>query len=278
MNSSPVTLYKLNLFTKILIYLSTLALPLLCIYFFLALFNNPYVSFSHYFIAYFTLLGFLFTLLFSSAYLPTIPLFKYTILLNAKSLIYKNADITVHQFTLLDIDFITQKPLAQVFVLNLKDKTKVLLPFSIEKKYRVLFIQSLIDNYVPNIDYQEKKIKGKSEALLSFSLIIIFFPFFIFPLFFSPYILLLYIITFTLMYFNRHKHIKIQNDTIELKQGSKTTLILKNEITKIDLKHTYIPKTGHYYQCILSTDKTYKLHFDISPIDLYCILMTWKNT
>ena len=251
-------------------------------------FVSQFLSFSfenkmEYFLAYFALLGFFTTLFLFFAYIKTFPAYFYTILLEKSSLIYKKADTIIHQFDLSDIEYISQKKY-QVFELNLKNKEKYFLPFGLNNI--PLFVNALSDYYHPSIEYNNKIFKANKQGFMSFILILIFFPFLIIPLFISPYILILYLIGFILTLVTTPNYLKISNNKLEINKKSKifisdlTVIIDIEEIKSIELKHTYVIKSGHFYQCKVSTvNKTYTLGgYDISDIDLYCLLNYWQKT
>ena len=143
-----------------------------------------------------------------------------------------------------------------------------------------LFLNTLSNHYHPSIKYNNQVFKAKKQGFISTLLILIFFPFFIIPLFLSPYIILLYIIGFSFTFFTKPKYLKISDNKLEIKNKSKTVILDLEEIKNIELEHTFIIKSGHFYQCKVSTvNQRYTLgNFEISDIDLYCLLNYWKKT
>ena len=271
-------LYKLNKFNFIIHFASLIVLFLLPILFVSELINLSFENNVEYILAYFILLGLIFTLLACYAHLRTLPMYLYTITLQGSSLIYKKADTIIHKFNLSDIEYISQKQFSQVFILNLKNKKKVFLPFGLNKI--PLFLNTLVDNYHPKIKYNNKIFKAKKQGFISIMLILMFFPFILIPLFLSPYVIFLYIIGFTFTFLTKPKYLKILDDRLEIKNRSKTVFLSKEEIKNIELKHTFIMRVGHFYQCKLSSiDHTYTLdNYNISNIDLYCLLNCWQKT
>lgn len=230
-----------------------------------------------YILAYFILLGLAFTLLACYVHLKTLPMYLYTIILQDTSLIYKKADTIIYKFNLSDIEYISQKQFSQVFILNLKNKKKVFLPFGVNKI--PLFLKTLADNYHPNIKYNNKTFKAKKQGFISIMLILMFFPFILIPLSLSPYVIILYIIGIIFTCLTQPKYLKILYDKLEIRNRSKTVFLSKEEIENIALEHTFVLRVGHFYQCKLSSiDHTYTLgNYDISDIDLYCLLNYWQK-
>ena len=230
-----------------------------------------------YFLAYFIFLGLLFTLFFFYELMRALPIYLYTITLEDSSLIYKKADTIIYKFDLSDIEYISQKQAFQAFQLNLKNKEKFLLPYRI--KEMTLFFNTLADNYHPNINYSNQIIKAKKQGFLSILLLSIFFPFLIMPLFLSPYIILLYILGFSIAFMTQPIYLKISDNKLEIINKSKTVVLNKKEVN-IELEHTYIIKYGYFYNCTVSTiEHTYALrNYNISDIDLYCLLNYWQKT
>ncbi len=270
-------LYKLNKFELIIHYSSIIVLFILPFFFVFQLLSFSFENKMEYFLAYFALLGFFTTLFLFFAYIKTFPAYFYTISLEKSSLIYKKADTIIYQFDLSDIEYISQKKY-QVFELNLKNKEKYFLPFGLNNI--PLFVNALSDHYHPSVEYNNKIFKAKKQGFVSIVLILIFFPFFIFPLFLSPYVILLYIIGFTFVFLTKPKYLKISDNKLEIKNKSNTVILDLEEIKNIELEHTYIIKSGHFYQCKVSTiNKKYTLGgYDISDIDLYCLLNYWQQT
>jgi hypothetical protein len=198
-------------------------------------------------------------------------------MLEGSSLIYKKADTIIHKFNLSDIECISQKQSSQMFILNLKNKEKIFLPFGLNEI--PLFLNTLADNYHPNIKYNNKTFKAKKQGFISIMLILMFFPFILIPLLFSPYVIVLYIIGFLFTFLVKPKYLKILDDKLEINNRSKTVFLSKEEIKNILLEHTFILRAGHFYQCKLSSiNHTYTLdNYDISNIDLYCLLHYWQK-
>jgi hypothetical protein len=273
-----VVLYKLNKF-ELIIQLGAIIVLIVMPFIFLNLILS--LSFENemeYILAYFTFLGLFANLFFLYTSIETLPMYRYTILLEKSSLIYKKAETIIYQFDLSEIEYISQKKHAQVFELNLKNKEKYFLPFGLNDI--PLFLNTLSNHYHPSIKYNNQVFKAKKQGFVSTLLILIFFPFFIIPLFLNPYIIVLYIIGFIFTYFSTPMYIRISNHQFEIKKQAKKISLNKEEIKNIELKHTYIIKSGHFYQCKLSTiNDTYTLGgFDISDIDLFCLLNYWQKT
>lgn len=273
-----MVLYKLNKLNLLIYLISVMALLVFPFLFTYKLLSLSFENNMEYILAYFMLLGLFSNLFFLYAYIETLPICRYTILLQESSLIYKKENTVIYEFNLSDIEYITQKPFTQVFVLNLKNKEKVFLPFGLNEIS--LFLNTLSDNYHPSMEYNNKVFKAKRQGILSIVLILMFFPFFIIPLFLSPYIILLYLIGFIFTFLTKSKYLKILDDKLEINNRSKIVFLSKEEIKNIVLEHTFILRAGHFYQCKLSsTEHTYTLdNYDISSIDLYCLLNYWKKT
>jgi hypothetical protein len=273
-----VLLYKLNKFNFIIHFASVIVLFLLPFFFVNKLLELSFENNMEYILAYFIFLGLIFTLLACYAHLKTLPMYRYTIMLEDTSLIYKKADTIIYKFNLSDIEYIAQKQFSQVFILNLKNKKKVFLPFGLNKI--PLFLNTLADNYHPKIKYNNHTFKAKKQGFISIMLILMFFPFILIPLLLSPYVVIFYVIGFIFTFFTKPKYLKILDDKLEIKNRSKTVFLSKEEIKKIELEHTFILRVGHFYQCKLSSiDHTYTLdNYNISNIDLYCLLNYWQKT
>lgn len=278
-----MVLYKLNRFNFIIHFASVIALFILPFFFVYQLLSLSFENNIEYMLAYFGLLGLFFTLFFFYSQIGTLSTYLYTISLEESSLIYKKADTVIYKFDLSEIEYISQKKHAQVFELNLKNKEKVFLPFGLNDI--PLFLNTLSDHYHPSIEYNNKIFKAKKQGFISIALILIFFPFFIIPLFLSPYIIILYLIGFGFALLTTPKYLKISDNKLEINKRSKififdlTVILDVEEIKNIELEHTFIKKYGHFYQCKLSTiNDTYTLgNYDISEIDLYCLLNYWQK-
>jgi len=247
-------------------------------YFLYLISNFSFKNNVEYFLAYISFLGLLAMFFFSYVYAIALPVYRYTIILQDSSLIYKKADTIIHKFDLSNIESISQKQGSQVFILNLTNKEKFLLPFAIDEM--PLFLNTLIKNYNPTANYINKTIKAKRQGPLSILLILIFLPILILPLLLSPYVILLYFLGFLLTFMIQPKYLKISEREIEITNKSKTILINKEEIENIELEHSFVVKSGDFYKCKLYTLKQqYTLsNYDISDIDLYCFLKQWQKT
>jgi len=279
-----MVLYKLNKFELIIQYISIVTLFLMPFFFINLLIKFSFENKIEYILAYFIFLGLFTNLFFLYTSIKTLPMYRFTILLQKSSLIYKKLDTVIYNFDLSEIEYISQKKHSQVFELNLKNKEKVFLPFGLSEI--PLFLNTLSEYYHPSVEYNNKIFKANKQGFMSFILILIFFPFLIIPLFISPYILILYLIGFILTLVTTPNYLKISNNKLEINKKSKifisdlTVIIDLEEIKDIKLEHSYVPRSGHFYQCKLSTvTKTYTLGgFGISDIDLYCLLSYWYKT
>ena len=233
-----------------------------------------------YFLAYFILLGGLFMLFYLYAYMRALPMFFYSILIQDSSLIYKKADTVVHKFNLSDIESISQKQASQVFILHLKNKERFLLPFEIDENIINDFLHILSNNYHPNINYANHKIKAKKQKGLSIFLVLLFFPFLVIPVLLTPYMLLLYLFGFLFTFMIQPSYLQISDSKLEIINKSKTIILKKQDVRNITLHYGYIINAGIFYKCILSVsnEETHTLsNYEISDIDLFCLLNHWHK-